>query len=98
MYPAIIRLADGRLLCTFTVRAINEPLGLRAVLGEEYDDRLDFDLDRFMLDTQTVPGVTSGGGFGPTVQLDDETLISSYSWRDAEHVTHIEVLRWRLPG
>jgi len=99
MYPAIIRLADERLLLTFTVRAINEPLGLRAVIGEEYDDRLEFDLDRdrFMLDTQTASGVTSGGGFGPTVQLDDETLISSYSWRDAEHVTHMEVLRWHLP-
>ncbi len=99
MYPAIIRLEDGRLLLTFTVRALKEPLGVRAVLGEECDDGLSFDLDhdRLMLDTQTAPGVSSGGGFGPTVQLDDGTLVTSYSWRDAEHVTHIEVIRWRLP-
>jgi hypothetical protein len=100
MYPAVLRLDDGRLLLTFTVRAIHEPLGLRAVVSEEREDSLDFnvDEDRLMLDTQTAPGVSSGGGFGPTVQLEDGTLVSSYSWRDAVHVTHLEVLRWTLPG
>jgi len=28
--------------------------------------------------------------------LDDGTVVTSYSWRDAEHVTHVEVIRWRL--
>ncbi|MFH0965997.1 MAG: sialidase family protein [Planctomycetota bacterium] len=99
MYPSILRLADGRLLFTFTVRAIREPLGVRAVLGEELEDGFRFDCshDRLVLDGQTAPGVTSGGGFGPTVQLDDGMLVTSYSWRDAEHITHLEVLRWRLP-
>lgn len=99
MYPSILKLLDGRLLLTFTVRSLRRPLGLRAVLGEETGDGFHFDLqhDRFLLDTQTAPGVSSGGGFGCTVQLDDGTLVSSYSWRDAEHVTHMEVLRWKLP-
>lgn len=99
MYPAILRLADGRLLLTFTVRTLREPLGIRAVLGEELEDGFRFDCahDRFLLDPQTASGVTSGGGFGPTVQLDDGTLVTSCSWRDAEHITHMEVMRWRLP-
>jgi len=99
MYPAVIRLGGERVLFTFTVRTLREPLGLRAVVGAESDDGFtaDLDCDRIMLDTQTAPGVTSGGGFGPTVQLEDGTLVTSYSWRDAEHVTHMEVMRWRLP-
>ena len=99
MYPAILRLADGRLLLTFTVRAMHRPLGVRAVVGRETHDGFAFDLrnDRLMLDVQTAPGVYSGGGFGRTVQLDDGTLVSSYSWRDAQFVVHSEVVRWRLP-
>jgi len=100
MYPSILRLADGRLLLTFTVRTVRQPLGIRAVLGEEIDGGFRFDCahDRFLLDPQTAPGVTSGGGFGPTVELDDGTLVTSYSWRDAQHITHMEVMRWRLLG
>jgi len=99
MYPSIIRLADGRLLFTFTVRSRKEPLGVRAVVGEELDDGFHFDCDhdRIMLDTKTAAGGESGGGFGPTVQLDDGTLVTSYSWRDAEGVFHLEVIRWSLP-
>lgn len=100
MYPRLLRLRDGRLLYTFTVRALKELLGVRAVVGEESgnDICLDTAHDRIMLDSQTAPDVTSGGGFGPTVQLDDGTLVTSYSWRDAQHITHLEVIRWRLPA
>ena len=99
MYPAILRLADGRLLLTFTVRALHRPLGVRAVVGRETADGFAFDLarDRLMLDVRTAPGVYSGGGFGRTVQLDDGMLVTSYSWRDAQFVVHSEVIRWRLP-
>ena len=99
MYPAILRLHDGRLLLTFTVRALHRPLGVRAVVGDETADGFAFDLtrDRLVLDARTPPGVYSGGGFGRTVQLDDGTLVTSYSWRDAQFVVHSEVVRWRLP-
>ena len=99
MYPALLRLADGLLLLTFTVRANRTPLGLRAVLGQETDDDLIFEMkqDRFMLDTQTPGDIYSGGGFGCTVQVADGTLVSCYSWRDARFVVHAEVLRWNLP-
>ena len=41
--------------------------------------------------------VSSGGGFGPTTQLNDGSLLTSITWRDAEKKTHIEVVRWKLP-
>jgi len=99
MYPALLRLADGRLLLTFTVRALRRPLGVRAIVGKETADEMKLDLehDRFMVDTQTALNAYSGGGFGRSEQLDDGTLVTSYSWRDAQFITHVEVMRWRLP-
>ena len=65
------------------MRSLKPPLGLRAVLGRETEDGFEFDFqhDRIMLDTKTPAGLRSGGGFGPTVQLDDGTLVSAYSYR-----------------
>jgi len=99
MFPSILRLAAGRLLFTFTVRTRKEPLGVRVVPGEELADgfRFDCEHDRIMLDTKTPAGMVSGGGFGCTVQNDDGSLVTSYSYRAADDVTHMEVVRWRLP-
>ena len=106
MYPSVLRLTDGRLLLTFTQRAYERPLGLRAVVGVEHDDGFEFDFehDIIMIDTKTPDTLTSGGGFGCTVQLDDETLVSSYSYRalvddfaGEDRQLHCEVARWRLP-
>ena len=102
MYPSLLRLQDNRLLLTFTVREIKRPLGVRAVLGIEHEDgfELDFGRDRIMLDTKTALSrarSSSGGGFGPTIQLADGTLVTSHSWRDAEGALHLETARWRLP-
>ncbi len=41
-------------------------------------------------------GKSQGGGFGPTVQLADHTLVTSYSYRGSDDKTHLEVVRWRL--
>jgi len=106
MYPSILRLADGRLLLTFTQRALEPPLGLRAVLGTETDDGFEFDFtqDLIMIDTKTPEGLNSGGGFGRTIQLDDGVLVTSYSYRTqaddfaGEYAQlHLELARWRLP-
>ncbi len=100
MYPSILRLQDGRLLFTFTVRALKVPLGVQAALGYEDEAGLHFDFghDRLILDPKTAEDMPSGGGFGPTVQLEDGTLVTSYSYRDAQDQTHAEVVRWRLPS
>ncbi len=106
MYPAITRLQDGRLLLTFTQRAKDRPLGLRAVVGTEHDDGIDFDLtsDVIVIEEHTPDHKDSGGGFGRTVQLDDGTLVSSYSykkdsdeWAGNYSGLHLEIARWRLP-
>lgn len=99
MYMSIVRAGDERLLLTFTQRAISLPLGVRAVLGRESKDGFKFDLkhDQIMIDTKTPVGSPSGGGFGPTVRLKDGTLVTSYTWRDANNKKHAEVVRWRLP-
>jgi hypothetical protein len=99
MYMSLLRLDRGGLLLTFTVRDLKPPLGVRALVGEEKDDRFRFDFgrDRLMLDTRTPVGRAQGGGFGTTVRLDDGTLVTSYSYRDAGDRTHLEVVRWRLP-
>jgi hypothetical protein len=100
MYPAVLRLNDGKLLLTFTVREVKRPLGVRAVLGREEPDGLliDFEHDRLMLDVKTPNDKDSGGGFGRTIQLDDGTLVTSYSYRGTDNEVHCEVIRWRLPG
>ena len=99
MYMSIQRLRDSRLLLTFTVRDLHPPRGVRAVPGKETEDGFEFDLnaDRLQLDTATPLDMAQGGGFGPTVQLADETLVTSYSYRGADSKTHMEVVRWRLP-
>ena len=94
MYMSILRLQDKRLLLTFTVRDLKPPLGVRAVPGVETDDGFEFDFacDRIMLDTKTGSRY-QGGGFGPTVQLDDDTLVTSCSYRGEDDKTHLEVVR-----
>ena len=103
MYPSILRLQDGRLLFTFTMRTAVKPnvlpLGLRAVIGTEKDDGFTFDFrhDRILLDTQSPANLSSGGGFGTTVQLDDGTLVSTCSYSTPENTTRCEAIRWRAP-
>ena len=98
MYMSILRLADKRLLLTFTVRDLKPPLGVRAIPGTETEDGFEFDFshDRLLLDTRTPVGKPQGGGFGPTVQLADGTLVTSYSYRGTDDEPHLEVVRWRL--
>lgn len=100
MYMSLLRLQDRRLLLTFTVRDLKPPLGVRAIAGVETNDGFEFDFtkDRLMLDTRTPVGKPQGGGFGPTVQLKDGTLVTSYSYRDKDDKTHLEVVRWKLPA
>ena len=98
MYPRFLKLKDGRLLLTFTVRSNTSDghaLGLRAIISYDDGDTWDFHHDRLVIDAQNIGA--SGGGFGNTVQLDDGTLVSCYSYRGEDGATHVEAVRWRLP-
>jgi hypothetical protein len=85
MYPSIVPLGKSKLLYTFTVRApVNTHMGVQAVVIEELEDGsfdVDMDKDRLLIDEKTPDYLVSGGGFGPTIRLDDETLMTSYSYR-----------------
>jgi len=97
MYPRVLKLRDGRLLMTYTQRDLLHPLGLRARLSYDDGDTWDFDSDQIMIEGFTPWGISSGGGFGGTVQIEDSTLVSCYSWRDSDKRIHSEVARWKLP-
>jgi len=100
MYPSVLRLGGGRVLFTFTVRHINPPLGVRAVLGSETPAglQIDFGHNMFMLDTATPFEQSQGGGFGNTVRLPGGGLATAYSYRDENGDIHMEIVRWNLPG
>jgi BNR repeat-like domain len=100
MYMSILRLQHKRLLLSLTVRDLKPPPGVRALPGRETEDGFEFDFaaDRILLDTRTPVGKAQGGGFGPTVQLKDGTLVTSYSYRGKDDRTHLEVVRWKLPS
>ncbi len=98
MYPSIIKLQDGRLLFTYTVRALSPRIGVRAVLGYEDEDGLHFDFehDQIIIESKSPEGAYSGGGFGNTVQTADGTLVTPYTYTDGKHL-HAELARWKLP-
>ncbi len=103
MYPGVVNLPDGRLLVNYTVRelppegtgAVHPRIGVQAVLVEERDDGfMDFSMeqDLIIIDDKTPGCLTSGGGFGRTVLLEDGTLVTPYSslWVDGEVVRMAE--------
>ena len=99
MYPRFLQLDDKRILLTFTVRSNptdGYPLGMRAIISHDEGRTWDFRHDRMVI--SLVNYKHSGGSFGNTVRLDDGTLVSVYSYRGKDEKTHIEAVRWRLPG
>ena len=99
MYPRFLKLADGRLLLTFTVRSSStdgHSLGLRATISYDDGEHWDFATDRLVLEQKNTG--PSGGGYGNTIQLDDGGLVSCYSYRGVDNKTHVEAMRWRLPA
>jgi hypothetical protein len=98
MYPRFLRLDDGRLLLTFTVRSNSSDghgLGLRAIISPDDGKTWDFEHDRLVI--SDINHGSSGGGFGNTIQLPDGGLVSVYSYRGTDNKTHIEAVRWQCP-
>jgi len=98
IYSRFLNLQDGRLLLTFTVRSNSTDghiLGLRALLSDDGGETWDFRKDRLVISYENHG--SSGGGFGNTVQLEDGTLVSCYSYRGEDEKTHIEAVQWQLP-
>ncbi|HIN95003.1 MAG TPA: hypothetical protein EYN03_05105 [Planctomycetes bacterium] len=99
MYPRFLKLADKRLLLTFTVRSGSTdgyPLGVRAIVSDDDGENWDFRRDRLVISYENQGA--SGGGFGNTVQNADGSLVSCYSYRGQDGKTHVEAVRWQLPA
>ena len=97
MYPQLLRLTAGQLLYSFTVRGMSYPIGIQAIVSYDEGETWDFENDRLIVESRTPEGTASGGGYGNTIELQDGTLITCYSYRDADDKTRLEVVRWRLP-
>ena len=97
MYIRVTRLRDGRLLMTYTQRSLFYPLGLRAALSDDEGETWDLQHDIVIIEGKTPWGAPSGGGFGNTLQLSDDSLISCYTYRGTEGQTHMETVKWCLP-
>ena len=97
MYPRITRLKDGRLLMTYTQRGLTYPFGLRATISYDDGEIWDMATDQIVIEGFTTWGAFSGGGFGNTVELDDGTLVSCYSYNPGNMKFDLEVVRWHLP-
>lgn len=97
MYPRVIKLHDGRLLMTYTQRDVIYPIGLRARFSYDDGETWDFENDQIVVESFTPWGFGSGGGFGNTIQLSDNNLVSCYSYKDGNEERQIEVVRWNLP-
>ena len=100
MYPSLLHLSDTSVLFTYTVRELQPRLGVQAVLGNVTSTgyALNFKSDVLLLDAETPPNETSGGGFGNTVQVANGILVTAYSYRGSDGNTHVEVVRWNLPA
>ena len=97
MYPQMLQLNDGRILFNFTIRGLMYPLGIQAIINYDQGDTWDFEKDRIIVASKTPKGMSSGGGYGNTIQIADGTLVTSYSYRGKDGNTYLEVVRWRLP-
>ena len=96
MYPRLLRLRDGRLLMTYTQRDLLYPLGLRGRLSCDDGETWELHYDQIVIEGFT-PWGGQGSGFGNTIQLNDGTLVSCYSYVGLDERNHIEAVRWRLP-
>lgn len=94
-YPCnVIRLADGRLLCTYGYR--RDAMGIRAVLSDDGGHTWKLS-DEIVL---RADGWGNGGdnGYPLSVQLEDEHIFTIYYLNDRENVTHIAGTHWMPPG
>ncbi len=96
MYPRICVLRDGRWLLTFTQRGVTYPFGLRATISYDEGTTWNLHYDQIIIDGFTPWEAASGGGFGNTLQLDDGSLVSCYSYRGSDDQTRVDVVRWSV--
>ena len=96
-YAELVAGGDGVKLSRFEQRALFYPTGLRARLSYDDGETWDMDTDQIVIEGFTPWGAEQGGGFGNTLELDDGTLVSCYSWNPGDNQYETGVVRWQLP-
>jgi len=94
-YPSnVIRLQDGRLLCTYGYR--RDGMGVRAVLSSDGGHTWDVGSEIIL----RADGTGNGGdnGYPISVQLEDGHVFTIYYLNDSENVTHIAGTHWMPPA
>lgn len=94
-YPSnLIRLRDGRLLCTYGYR--RDGMGVRAVLSSDGGHTWDTANEIIL----RADGTGNGGdnGYPLSVQLEDGTIFTIYYLNDNQNVTHIAGTHWTVPA
>ncbi len=90
VHAKVIKLADGRLLCSYRNRS-RLPFGVRAIFSE--DNGQTWDTDHRVL----LGGHTSYyGGWQTDIQLPDGSMLTSWAWH-FDGPTTFEVIHWELP-
>jgi hypothetical protein len=102
--PHLLRLQDGRILCSYGVRYA--PMGVQAVVSNDGGKSWDTDHPIILRDDGGTPsalwtkreGLTGGAdvGYPITLQFDDGTLYTIYYITLEDGITHIAATRWRL--
>ncbi|MFH1569771.1 MAG: sialidase family protein, partial [Gemmatimonadota bacterium] len=95
MYPSMCSLGGGRQLFTYTQRIPlpDRRMGVYVLVVEEGGDgqlQAEPDRDVLVIDEKTPDYYDSGGGFGNSLRLRDGSLVTPYSYFDAD--PEIEVL------
>jgi hypothetical protein len=92
-FPAhLLRLRDGRLLCTYGYR--EQPMGIRAAISRDHG-RTWLEKDIFSLRNDAT-GPASDNGYPITAELADGTLVTVH-YITREGITGVEATRWPNP-
>ena len=90
VHAKIIKLSDGRLLCTYRNRS-RLPFGVRAIFSEDNGKTWDTD-HRILLGAHS----TFFGGWQTDIQLPDSSMLTCWAWAYDGPMT-FEIIHWELP-
>lgn len=91
-HPAhLLRLKDGRLLCSYGLR--DQPIGIRVCISP--DDGRTWPAENIMT-LRTGPDFKRDSGYPITLQADDGTLLTVYYLTQGDKTT-LQLTRWQLP-
>jgi sialidase-1 len=86
----LLRLQDGRLLCTYGYR--RKPYGIRACLSENEGQSWKTNMEVIIKN-----GAQSWDlGYPMSAQCSDGTIVTAYYWNDDKKIRYIETARWKV--